>query len=272
MYIFIGIWLIAIALPIVGSFTFWKVTQPLDFYKPLILFVSGLVGSTLLLFLFLFLAGLFFSKKRDYVARPSRFATKVLAEVIVFIHIVCNVKVKVLGKKKLPTRQKFLLVCNHRSNFDPMILVHKIVPYGTQFISKPSNFKIPFAGPFMRASGYLAINREDKEQSFEVLKKCVTLLKNKKSSIGVFPEGTRQQKEIIAPFHEGVFNIAIHAQVPLVICAMSGQEEIRHRAPFRRTHVLLNVIGVIPADEVAGYTAKALSDLTWSLMKDYLEQ
>lgn len=271
MVFYLLIWLCGIALPVVGSLTFWKVQKALDFYIPIVLFLGGLIGGLLLCVLFIACAGLPYAiRKKDYVAHPSKFATKILASGIRCIHLLARVKVKVSGKAKLPKYQKYLLVCNHRSNFDPMILIDKLDRSGVQYISKPSNFKIPLAGPFMRGSGFLAIDRENREQSLEIMKKSMDLISSGEASVGVFPEGTRQQEEIIGPFHEGVFNIAMHTNAPVVIACLDGAEKIHKRSPWRRTVVRLKIIGVISSDDLSSYTAKSLSDFVRDLMIENL--
>ena len=179
---------------------------------------------------------------------------------------------KVIGANKLPTNRKFVLVCNHRSNYDPMLIIDKFSIKQIAFISKLSNMKIPMVGKLLKASCYQGIDREDRSKALEVIKKCTQFVKDGVGSIGVFPEGTRQRKEIIGPFHEGVFNIAIHAHAPLVICALKGTEKIKGRAPFRRSKIVLKVIGVVQPDELENHTAKSISDLSHQLMYDYLSE
>lgn len=271
MIFYFLIWACGIALPAVGSFTFWKVNHPWEFYIPIVLFVAGLLAGLLLDVIFILCAGLPYAiRKKDYVSRPSRFATKILGQGIVWIDTLARLKIKISGKNKLPKYQKYLIVCNHRSNFDPMVMIHKVARSGLQFISKPSNFKIPLAGPFMKGSGFLAIERDNREQSLEIMKKSMDLISSGKASVAVFPEGTRQREEIIGDFHEGVFNIAIHTGAPVVIACIDGTELIHKRAPWRRTLIRIKIIGVIPPDELDNYTAKSLSDTARELMIENL--
>ena len=47
-----------------------------------------------------------------------------------------------------------------------------------------------------------------------------------------------------------MFRIAQKAQVPIVVCSLCGTENIHKRAPFRRTHVYLDVLEVVPTEFV----------------------
>ena len=261
----------ALALPIVGSLTFWPVQHWYDFYIPIVLLIAGFFGGIIIEFIVVGTISLFVNRDKNRT-KPSRWAYFWLSQGIKCINYFSSVKCSVIGANKLPKNRKFVLVCNHRSNYDPMIIIEKFAIKQIAFISKESNFKIPMVGPLLRASCYPGIDREDKEKSLEIIRKCTDFVANGVLSFGVFPEGTRQRKEIIGPFHEGVFNIAIRAKAPLVICAIKGTEKIKGRAPFRRTKIVLKVIGVVEPEELENHTAKSISDLSRDLMIDYLSE
>ena len=261
----------SIGLPIAGSLTFWPVQHWYQFYIPIVLFLAGFFGGIIMSFAITFIASLFVNTKKERT-KPGKWSYWWLSQGIKCIDWFSNIDCRVIGANKLPKNQRFVLVCNHRSNYDPMIIIEHFSLKKIAFISKQSNFKIPMVGKFMQGYCYKAINREDREEALKVIKKCTNFVSDGVMSIGVFPEGTRQKKEIIGPFHEGVFNIAIHANAPLVIAALKGTQCIAGRAPFKRTKVILKIIGVIPADELQNYTAKAISDLSRDLMIEFLSE
>lgn len=261
----------AIGLPIVGSLTFWPVQAWYDFYIPIVLFFAGFFGGMLASLAITFIASLFVNQKKERT-KPGAWSYWWLHQGIKCIDWFSNIDCRVIGANKLPRNQRFVLVCNHRSNYDPMIIIERFALKKIAFISKESNFKIPMVGRFMKGSCYQAIDREDREEALKIIKKCTKFVEDGVMSIGVFPEGTRQKKEIIGQFHEGVFNIAIHAGAPLVIAALKGTQNIAGRAPFKRTRVILKIIGVIQPEELQNYTAKAVSDLSRDLMIDFLSE
>ena len=271
MSLIVFIIICALALPIVGSFTFWPVTQPYDFYKPIILLIAGFFGGIILEFIIVGTISLFVGNKKEYT-KPSKWAYFWLHRGIKAINYFSSIDCRVIGANKLPQNRKFVLVCNHRSNYDPMLIIERFGLKHIAFISKEANFKIPMVGKFLKGSCYQAIDREDREKALVVIKRCTDYVANGVMSIGVFPEGKRQREKIIAPFHEGVFNIAIKAKAPLVICALKGTDKIKGRAPFRRTKVVLKVIGVIQPEELENHTAKSISDFSRDLMFDYLSE
>ena len=271
MFLIIFIILCSIALPVVGSLTFWPVQHWYDFYIPIVLLIAGFIGGIIIEFIVVFIISLCVNSKKDRM-KPSRWAYWWLHQGIKCINYFSSVDCTVVGANKLPKNKQFVLVCNHRSNYDPMLIIEKFSLKHIAFISKESNMKMPMIGPLLRASCYQGINRTDKEQSLEIIKKCTKFVADGTLSVGVFPEGTRQRKEIIGPFHEGVFNIALKAQCPVVIVTVKNTDQIKKNAPFRRTHVFHDIVTVLPYEELEGKTAKAVSDLVRDIMENNLRR
>ena len=261
----------ACALTIPGCLTFWKINEGWQFYHAIVLAIAGYVVGLLLAFLVFTLIGLTFKKEETYT-KSTRLARFMLKSGYTFLHFHGLVITKFKGLDKLPKNKRFLLVCNHRSNFDPILLCEKLMHYEVAAISKPENFKIPMAGPYVYANCYMGIQRDNILQSLEVMKKAAEFIINDQNSVLVFPEGKRQTKEIIGPFHEGVFNIAIKSQCPIVVFTVKKTEQIHKHFPLRFTKVTFNLLDVIPYEEYVGMTAKKLSDAVRDLMLEDLQK
>ena len=265
MIIGTSIFLGAIALAVVGSFTFWPVTIWYEFYIPIVLFIGGYIAFVLLWWVFIDIYGRLislFEKPRQV----NKFARFLLCDAMRYIDNRALIRVKINGKEKIPLNQKFLFVQNHTSKFDPMIINGYFRKYDIAFITKPSNFKIPLAKRLMPRLYYQAIIREDPIQSLGVMKNSVELIEKKVTSIGVYPEGTRHQDGVLGDFHEGVFNICLKAKCPLVVCTTSNTDKIHKNFPFKFTHVDLNIVKVYTYEELEGKTALAVSNEVKELM------
>lgn len=265
--------LVAIALAVTGSLTFWPVGAWYDFYIPVVLFIGGYL-LTLFGFWFAFISlyGCTISYKKEY-KKPNKFALWLLMQGNMYICKHANIKYELRGTNKIPPTQRFLLVCNHRSKFDSMLITAYLGKKNIAFITKPSNMKkIPLAPKLLWANLYLPIDRYDKMKSLEVSKKAADYLTSGATSVGVFPEGTRQSENTIGDFHEGMFNIAIHANAPIVVMTSKGTEMIHKNFPFTRTKVRQDVLAVITPEEYADKTAKQLSDDIHKLMEDHLNE
>ena len=271
MFIGLSIFLGALALAIVGPFTFWPWVNPYDFYIPIVLFIGGYLGLILVWWIFIDLSGRLLSlfEKPKKVNKFTRF---LLCEGMRYIDFLAMVRVKINGKEKLPRNQRFLLVQNHASKFDPMIVNGYFRKYDIAFITKPSNMKIPLAKRLMPRLFFQPIDREDPIQSLGVMRNSIELISNNVTSIGVYPEGTRHQDGQVGEFHEGVFNICLKAKCPLVVITTSNTDKIHKNFPKRITKVNLNVVKVYTPEEIEGKTALALSNEVRELMLKDLNQ
>lgn len=270
MLITISTILVSIALSVLSSLFVWKVEFWYDFYKPILIFIAGYALMIALWYILVWLFGRFVNKDvhKKHVSRWSHFW---LVEGCRFLQIHCTIFIKVTGKYKLP-KTKYLLVCNHRSNFDPMTLIPALSKEKISFVTKKSNYKIPLFTSFMKGMNFLPVDREDHLQSLEMFKRGTELIQQGISSVCVYPEGTRQLNEIMGPFHEGVFNIAMHARCPIVIATIKGAEMV-HKNCFRRpTKVQIDILGVYQYDDYRAMTAKALSDKIHRIMSEHLDR
>ncbi len=170
-----------------------------------------------------------------------------------------RVRVKLSGADKLPTEGRFVLICNHRSGFDPVVTEAWLKDYNLAFISKPSNLKLPYIGKLAYGAGFLPIDRENDRAALKTILTAADYLKRDFCSIVIYPEGTRSKTGALLPFHAGSFKIAQKANVPLVIACVSGTEQIRHRWLFRSTKVELQILELLPAERVKAMSTQELA-------------
>ena len=258
--------LFGVGAALAGCLTFWHINYWWDIYRPLVLYMGGWLVGLGFIFVFLGFCGWFVKKgEHDKVSKWARFW---FLSGIRFIANHAHIFVDFTGRNKIPTREKFLIVCNHRSNFDNFIISNEIGKLDIAFITKDSNAKIPLAKGLMPGLCYIPIDRDDKINSLEGFKRASSLIENKVTSIGVFPEGTRHQEDHVQDFHEGVFNIAIHAHAPIVVSVMKNTDKIHKNWPLKPTRVRYHIIETIPYEEYSGMTAKALSDKVHKMIED----
>lgn len=262
----------ATALAVTGSLTFWPVTEWYHFYIPIVL---GLAGYLIGLFGFVWwgidIAGRIIEKQGEK-NKVNKVARAIFQDAITYFTMHALIIRKVRGFNKLPRNEKFVLVCNHQSIFDSFLISRTMGKNDLAFITKKENMKIPLGPRLVRAMKYLAIDREDKLQSLLVIRKATELVKENITSVGVFPEGTRCKTGLLGDFHEGVFNIALHAKAPLVVMTSYGGDRIKKRWPLLHTKVYQDVLCVIPYEEIQDKPAKEVSDMVHAIMKTHLEE
>ncbi len=170
-----------------------------------------------------------------------------------------GVRPKISGLEKMP-EGPFLFICNHRSMFDPLIVMAWMGKYNIAFISKPSNLKIPIAGITARHAGFLGIDRENNREALKTILQAADYLKRGVCSIGIYPEGTRSKTKEMLPFHAGSFKIAQKAGVPVVVACCCGSELVSKRLLLRPTAVHLDVLEVIDAERVKAMGTNELAE------------
>lgn len=212
----------------------------------ILLGVLGLVG---LLLLFLTACWLPIDPEK-YYETDSRFYRGLINRIA---WVACwggRVRLHVTGLEKLPEGKKLLFVGNHVSNYDPIVSMYAFRKWNPAYISKASNFKLPWVGRYVRRCCFMDIDRENPRNAIVTINRAAELLKNQEVSIGVYPEGTRSKSGQLLPFHNGVFKIAQKAQADMAVVSVIGTEHISKNYPFHRTDVYLDVLEVIPAREL----------------------
>ncbi|SCW32258.1 1-acyl-sn-glycerol-3-phosphate acyltransferase [Ruminococcaceae bacterium YRB3002] len=229
-----------------------------------------ILGIVVLYLLVWIISPLFISKKVMTYDRNSKFYRWLLYSSTGIAMKILRVKIHITGFEKMPAG-RFLLVCNHRSNFDPIISWYAWRKYDLAFISKPENFNYFIYGRIIRKCCFLPIDRSNPRSSMKTILDAVDLIKRDEVSIAVYPEGTRSKKYKLLKFHAGVFKIAQKAKVPVVVATIQGGETIKERYPWRRSHIYIDVLDVFDRERVASSTTDELSADARMLMVQKLE-
>ena len=211
--------------------------------------LGGLLALLILYVLFLGVCALLVSPDKTY-EKNSPFYRFLLESATAVAIKLLRIRIHVSGMEKIPKDEKVLFVCNHRSNFDPLITWSVLRPWKIAFVSKPENFKVPFFGRIIRKCCFLPIDRENPRNAIVTINKAAKLLKKQEVSIGIYPEGTRSKNGQLLPFHNGVFKIAQKAEAAMVVLCVTGTEKISKQTPFRRTDVYLDVLEVFSAQGI----------------------
>lgn len=238
----------------------------------IILYILGFIlGLFVLYVLFLGICCLFVNPKKEY-ENNSPFYRFLLTSATAVAMKLLRVNIHVTGLEKLPKGEKLLFVCNHRSNFDPLITWVVLKDWKIAFVSKPSNFKIPFFGRIIRKCCFMAIDREDPRKAIVTINKAAELLKKEEVSVGIYPEGTRSKKGELLPFHNGVFKIAQKANAPIAVLSITGTETIHSLTPFQASHVYLDVLEVLPAENIKATRTEMIGTAVKHLIETNIEK
>lgn len=180
---------------------------------------------------------------------------------------VLGIRTRETGLEKVPKEGRFLLVCNHTNDSDPILLLRSLPEHQLAFISKRENRNMFVIGPMMHKLQCQLINRENDREALKTILECIRILKEDRASIAVFPEGGIDDDGLLHKFRPGVFKIAQKAGVPIVVCTLKNTKPVIHNIKhLRGTNVELNVLEVIPPEELKGVTTVDIAHRVHRLM------
>ncbi len=140
--------------------------------------------------------------------------------VVTFCRIWLRLSVK--GVENIPTSGAFILAPVHRSMMDIPIAV-AVTRRRMRFMGKDSLWKIKIVGSAVSALGAFPVTRGSAD--LEALKRCIAFV-NAGEPVVLFPEGTRQVGDNIAPLFDGAAWLALKTQVPIIPVGIGGSQEV----------------------------------------------
>lgn len=205
--------------------------------------------------------------------RKTRFYRWLVNNIIDLGAFMLRVRLHVNGIEKVPTDSRFLLVCNHRSIFDPPLTMVALRQFNLSFISKKENFDIPIVNKLMHMCFCLPLDRNNNREAVKTINEAVELLNDNVVSMGIYPEGrSNKTEEPLLPFRNGAFKIAQKAKVPIVVTTIRNTEKILKNFPWQPTDIYLNILETLPCDGEIREQTKDISDHVWPLMDEDLRK
>ena len=201
--------------------------------------------------------------------RPNPFGVFICEEFAAFLLYISGIRVVLTGLEKVPADRRFLLVSNHRSNLDPIVIMDKMRSYNIAFISKISNLKIPAIGKLIHEWCFMSIDRENARNAIKTIQQASNYIKNDIVSIGIYPEGTRSKSQQMGEFHAGSFKIAQKAGCPLVISVIRSTATVKYHF-WSVSKVYVDILEVIEVDQVKSMKSVELADYSKKVMADFI--
>jgi len=137
------------------------------------------------------------------------------------VHVLLLARPRVVADAPLPAGQGALVVCNHRSWVDPLVLMYATRASG---LSKQAILWIPFVGLYGWLSGSVFFNRGNPAQRARARREVMSLVRSG-HRIQLFPEGTRTRDgNLLERVHLVLVHDCYEAGLPVVPCALYGTE------------------------------------------------
>jgi 1-acyl-sn-glycerol-3-phosphate acyltransferase len=226
-----------------------------NFTIPQVFLITGLLNAVVAFYIFMLVP--------EYLLRFVAFiATRVVY------------RFKVRGDEHIPTQGAALLVCNHVSFVDPILLM-AASPRPIRFIMDHNIFKMPVLGWFFKLAKAIPIapQREDTGTYELAFEKARAVLADGEL-LCIFPEGAITRDGTLGEFKGGVMKLLETNPVPVVPLALqnlwgsyfSRAGGAAMSKPFRRG--LFSRVGLVAGDPLApaAVTTVALRDKVGSLL------
>jgi 1-acyl-sn-glycerol-3-phosphate acyltransferase len=219
-----------------------------DFCLTVFMWAYFLIGYLFVL-LVLFIPFVFGAKRRDIALQKANHVhLKIFFALTRFfapgVQFCIDAKVRALRSS--------IIVCNHISYLDPILLVSLFERHTT--IVKNTFFSVPIFGWFLKKTGYVPSDPSEMEGgamigNLEAIKEHLAGGGN----LFVFPEGTRSRNGRLAPFNKGVFSIARYCNTGVKLVMLSGTDRLFQPGTFifhmrSRTPVSVKLVGSIMPD------------------------
>jgi 1-acyl-sn-glycerol-3-phosphate acyltransferase len=144
----------------------------------------------------------------------------------VFTRLICRYRVR--GREHVPLQGPLLVVANHLSWYDPLLL-GVVLPRRVWFFTKAEMFRWPIIGLGCRLTGQIPVHRGESDRA--ALEKGLTYLHEGKVLV-VFPEGTVARQEQMLAAHMGAAMLAIRSGVPVLPIAHTGTRRVLRSLRF----------------------------------------
>ena len=182
-----------------------------------------------------------------------------------------RVSVNASGTEKVPEDGRFLFVCNHQHDLDPVMMLSVFPDYDIGFIGKKEIYKtMPIIGKAMHGLCGLPIDRENNREAAKTIINATHLIKNKTNSVAVFPEGYVSKSGELLPIRNGSLKIATKAQCEIVVCTIWGTKDIPKNLLRRKTDIYFDVLSVI--DTAQNNQTSDLGEQIHTLMEENLNK
>ncbi len=178
------------------------------------------------------------------------------------------IRYKFYGTENFRKGQSYIYVSNHTSFLD-LPGVRMIIPGQFRPLAKKELKKIPIFGWIAQAATIIVdrTSPESRKKSIDRLKKAL----KQGISILIFVEGTQNRTtEILQPFHDGAFRIAVDAQEPILPMVVIGAGKLMPPGTINLSPGLVRIY-VLPEISTKGLThndVPALKEKAFQEMKN----
>jgi len=186
-------------------------------------------------------------------------------------------RVRTSGAERFPMTGGCLVVCNHLSYVDGLIL-GAALPRPARFLVYRSYVQMPVVGAFLRAYGVIPVASEDRRRALIAAIEAAIATAKAGGVVAIFPEGKLTRSGHMDSFQRGMERIARGAGVPVVPAHLHGlwgtiTSRARQRSwPRPRRPVGLRVGAPLPSDVDAATARSEVMSLAYEAAQDQTDR
>ena len=186
---------------------------------------------------------------------------RLVVKFVIHILVLIVYRVKIVGKKNIPTTGSALLCPNHVHAFDSVCIVATL-KRPVRALAKESLYRYRFLKWLAKIFGIYPVNQ--KNSAISAIKIAFKLLKEEELVL-IFPEGTRNgMKKGVKP-KDGAVNIAIKADVPIIPIGVQGSFKV-----FRKVKINIGKPLYYNKNEIDDKDKIYIEHLTGELMDEII--
>lgn len=163
--------------------------------------------------------------------------------------LIAGVRVRLQGRENIGPREPYLVLSNHQSNLDSLILAH-ILPRNYRALMKQQVMHLPVMSLIFRHLNFVGIDRTDLRDAHAGIDRAASLLRDGLTFIA-FPEGTRSRDGRLGEFKKGVFIMALKSGRSILPVTLRNSRLIQPPGRYRIRAGIVDVV-VHPPIPTAG--------------------
>ena len=216
----------------------------------------------------IFLASLvILSRLITFSPRPGQILARFWNKGILWV---TGVKVDIHGLEHVDKNGQYIIVSNHTSAFDIPVIMWGY-PYSMVMLSKKALKYIPLFGWAMWTSGSIFVDRKNHSSALSTMNQTVEKLKKSKSSICIFPEGTRSLDGKVRSFKKGAFMLSLNSGIPILPAIIEGAFEAKSKHANKIKSGRISLTFYTPIDP-QNYTIETRNNFLHDTRKLFLQK
>ncbi len=180
------------------------------------------------------------TKKPEAPKKTKKSLLYTVAKPVVALLLKTILPVKYHNQERLALDPPYILIANHTSMLDPVVMAIGVKKHQIIFIGKKELCRNKLIAWFFRSLRMIPVDRHNSDM--EAMRACMRVTKEG-GILGIFPEGTRHHQGLMTEMESGIGLIALRSRVPLVPVYITGKLRF-----FRRLHVYVGE--AIPTEDL----------------------